>query len=106
MERISELGLWPVDEFYNYTDDYDTEIDLSSIPMLESEESIFGTGIDVLDYFKEFAKENQNINEETYQERAEKATLKVEVLDVNKFIKRNPSTKEIKNPTFFSANGG
>lgn len=104
MERISELGLWPIDEFYNYTDDYDTEIDISSIPMLESEEYIFGSGIDVIDYFKEFAKENQNINEETYQERAEKATLKVEVLDVNKFVSAN-ELKEITNPTFFAANG-
>ena len=103
MERVSDIGIWPIDEFYNYTDDYDTEIDLSSIPMLESEESILGSGIDILEYFNQFAKENQNINEETYQERAETATLKLEVMDVNKFVSAN-ELKEITNPTFFASN--
>lgn len=45
-----------------------------------------------------------NLSEVSYNERAKKAILSIEVLDVDKYVKVN-ELQEITNPTFFGANG-
>lgn len=60
---------------------------------------------DILEYFDIFEQEDQNnLNEAGYQERADSASFQIELLDQEKFIKKN-ELKEITNPAFFSASG-
>lgn len=47
----------------------------------------------------------QSFDEASYNEIIDKEVFKIEVMDINKFIERNSSTKQITNPTFFSASG-
>lgn len=62
---------------------------------------------DPLDTFFDSFETNPELaklDEVTYQERAEKAVLQIEVLDVERYIKVN-ELEEITNPTFFAGNG-
>lgn len=58
--------------------------------------------IEAFDVYQDFFDQNPQLLEEADQERNPFIT---EVMDIPKFIKRNPSTKEITNPVFFSAGG-
>lgn len=62
---------------------------------------------DILEYFKIYDTVNDDaLNEASYQDRIDNpnSTLKIELLDQNKFIKNN-ECKQITNPTFFGSNG-
>lgn len=60
---------------------------------------------DILEYFDIFEHEDINIlDEASYQERSNSSSFQIELLDQEKFIKKN-ELKEITNPAFFSASG-
>lgn len=104
----------PIDEFYTedeFSNDYSGYYsgDINDIPMSESEIAMLldNRNIDIESYIERIELENPDLyllDEASYQDRVNDV-FHLSILDVNKFIKRNPSTKEIKNPTFFSANG-
>ena len=82
---------------YGYIDDLD-EVD-----MLPHENEL-RKDFNILEYFENINKKLQVLDEESYQNRAKTAILSVELLDINKFIKKN-DLKEITNPTFFGTSG-
>lgn len=100
-----------IDEFYTedeFSNDYSGYYsgDIEDIPMTEREYYLEYT-TDIEAYIENIEYQNPDIyklDEASYQERVNDV-FKLAVLDTNLFIKRNPSTKEIKNPTFFSSNG-
>lgn len=99
-----------IDEFYTedeFSNDYSGYYsgDIEDIPMTEREYYLPYT-TDIEAYIENIEYQNPNIyklDEASYQERVNDV-FKLTILDTNLFIKRNPSTKEIKNPTFFSSN--
>lgn len=111
MYNIYTNDLIPVDEFYT-EDEFSNDFsgyysgDINDI-LLNERESYIPYQTDIEDYISliEFQDHNiYNLDEASYQERVNDY-FKLSVMDVNLFIKRNPSTKEIKNPTFFSPGG-
>lgn len=82
---------------YGYIDDLD------EVEILPREKYV-RKEFNLLEYFDNINTKLQSLNEESYQSRAKTATLSVELLDIDKFIKKN-NLKEITNPTFFGTSG-
>jgi len=108
-----ETGLFAPDEFYNLDESYSPEYiiydeDIVNVPMTESESAYHDqlTKFDLLGYMNEFNLDPriQNMNEASYQQRIKNETFKLEVLDIDRFIKDN-DLKEVTNPIFFAYNG-
>ena len=110
MEKISDLGYIHLDEYADNDDLYipGFENDVYSIPMIESERKFYEhlRPFDLIQILENFNNNRfiQSLNEESYQERARNAVFKLEVMDVDKFVKNN-NCKAITNPTFFGTNG-
>lgn len=110
MEKISDLGYIHLDEYADNDDLYipGFEDDVYSIPMIESERKFYEhlRPFDLIQILENFNNDKfiQSLNEESYQERARNAVFKLEVMDVDKFVKNN-NCKAITNPTFFGTNG-
>ena len=107
-----ETGLFAPDEFYNLDESYSPNYiiydeDLTNIPMTESESMYHDQLVkfDLLGHIDQFNSDPriQEMNEASYQDRVKKETFKLEVLDIDKYIKNN-DLKEVTNPIFFAYN--
>ena len=110
MEKISNLGYIIFDE---YADNEELvipgfEYNVYDVEMLESERKFYENlrSFDIIKTLENFNKSSnvQSLDEETYQDRANNFIFRLEVMDVDKFVKNN-KLKPITNPTFFGTNG-
>lgn len=82
---------------------YSIHEDVSDIPMIERE-GVLPNNFNIVKELLELNSELAPLNEETFQDRANKAVLSLELMDIDKFIKAN-DCQEVSNPTFFYQNG-
>ena len=82
---------------------YSIHEDVSDIPMIERE-GVLPNNFNIVKELLELNSDLAPLNEETFQDRANKAILSLELMDIDKFIKAN-DCQEISNPTFFYQNG-
>ena len=78
---------------------YSIHEDVSDIPMIERK-GVLPNNFNIVKELLELNSDLAPLNEETFQDRANKAVLSLELMDIDKFIKAN-DCQEISNPTFF-----
>ncbi len=72
----------------------------------EQADILYPQQTDIFDIFKMIeTKAERAVSEANYTEIIDKEVFSIEITDIDRFIKQNPSTKEITNPTFFGTSG-